>query len=45
MITNVNELAVYDLIPNRRKTDLMTYFKTMPDKHKVKVVSMDMWRT
>lgn len=45
MITNVNELAVFDLLPNRRKTDLMTYFKSMPDKHKVKVVTMDMWRT
>jgi len=45
MITNVNELAVYDLLPNRRKTDLMAYFKAMPDKHKVKVVTMDMWRT
>lgn len=45
MITNVNELAAYDLLPNRRKTDLMTYFKAMPDKHKVKVVTMDMWRT
>jgi transposase len=45
MITNVNELAVFDLLPNRRKTDLMAYFKSMPDKHKVKVVTMDMWRT
>lgn len=45
LITNVNELAVYDLLPNRRKTDLMTYFKAMPDKHKIKVVTMDMWRT
>ncbi|MAG68330.1 MAG: ISL3 family transposase [Pseudomonadales bacterium] len=45
MITNVNELSVFDLLPNRRKVDLMTYFKSMPDKHKVKVVTMDMWRT
>jgi transposase len=45
MITNVSELAVYDLLPNLQKTDLMTYFKAMPDKHKVKVVTMDMWRT
>lgn len=45
MITNVGELSIYDLLPNRRKTDLTTYFKTLPDKHKVKVVTMDMWRT
>ncbi len=45
MITNVGELSIYDLLPNRRKADLTTYFKTLPDKHKVKVVTMDMWRT
>jgi transposase len=45
MITNVDELSIYDLLPNRRKADLTTYFKALPDKHKVKVVTMDMWRT
>lgn len=45
MITNVGELSIYDLLPKRRKADLTTYFKTLPDKHKVKVVTMDMWRT
>lgn len=45
MITNVGELSIYDLLPNRRKADLTTYFKTLPDKHKVKVVTMDMWHT
>src|SRR5690606_27201163 len=45
MITNVGELSIYDLLPNRRKADLTTYFKTLPDKHKDKVVTMDMWRT
>lgn len=45
MITNVGELSIYDLLPNRRKVDLMSYFKSLPDKQKVKVVTMDMWRT
>lgn len=43
MLTNIEKLSIYNLLPTRKKVDLMAYFDTMPDKHKVRVVTMDMW--
>ena len=43
MITNVSEQTLYDMLPTRNKADLNAYFRTFPDKHKVKVVTMDLW--
>lgn len=42
-ITNIGKLSLYDLLPTRKKADLLPYFRQLPDKHKVKVVVMDMW--
>jgi transposase len=44
MLTNVDKRTIFDLIPNRRLTNLMPYFRTFPDKDKVKWVTMDMWQ-
>ena len=43
MITNVEKLALYDMLPTRKKADLIDYFKRLPDKHKVQVLTMDLW--
>lgn len=43
MITNVEKLSVFDLLPTRNKVDLIAYFKAMPDKNNVEVITMDMW--
>ena len=43
MITNVEKLALFDMLPTRNKADLIAYFKQMPDKGKVKVLTMDLW--
>lgn len=43
MITNVEKLALFDMLPTRNKADLIAYFKTMPDKGKVRVLTMDLW--
>jgi len=43
MITNVEKLSLFDMLPTRNKADLLTYFKTLPDKHNVEIVTMDMW--
>lgn len=43
MITNVGKLALFDMLPTRNKADLVTYFKAMPDKDRVKVLTMDLW--
>lgn len=44
MITNIRELSVYDLLPSRKKADLMQYFPTIPNYKNIKLVAMDMWR-
>ncbi len=43
MLTNVEKLSLFDMLPTRNKADLLTYFKTMPSKEKVKVLTMDLW--
>lgn len=43
MITNVEKLALYDMLPTRNKADLIAYFKVMPGKELVKVLTMDLW--
>lgn len=43
MITNVEKLALYDMLPTRKKVDLIAYFKQMPDKQNVRVLTMDLW--
>lgn len=43
MLTNVERLALFDMLPTRAKVDLLTYFKAMPGKEKVKVLTMDLW--
>lgn len=42
IITNVETLSLFDILPNRNKADLQAYFKAMPDKHKVEVVTLNM---
>lgn len=43
MITDIRTLALFDMLPNRKKADLLPYFHNLPDKYRVKVVVMDMW--
>lgn len=43
MITNVGKLSIYDLLPTRKKADLLVYFQQLPDKGNIKLVTMDMW--
>lgn len=43
MITNVEKLAIYDMLPTRAKASLMGYFDRLPDKGKVEVITMDLW--
>lgn len=43
MITNIEQCTVFDLLPTRKKADLLTYFEKLPQKENVEVVTMDMW--
>lgn len=43
VLTNIERLSMFDLLPSRRKSDLLSYFKKMPSKDKVRVLTMDLW--
>lgn len=43
MITNVGKLSIFDMLPTRNKVDLMAYFRDLPDKQRVRVLTMDLW--
>lgn len=43
MLTNIDKLAMFDLLPSRKKTSLIEYFDAMPDKQNVQTLVMDMW--
>jgi transposase len=43
MITNVEKLSLFDMLPTRNKADLLIYFDRLPDKERVEIITMDMW--
>ena len=45
ILTNIKERKVIDILPNRYKTDLISYFLRFPraEREKVRVLVMDMW--
>jgi transposase len=43
MLTNVSEQTLFDMLPTRKKVDLVRYFRALPGKEKVRVVTTDLW--
>jgi len=43
IITNVEQRTVVDVLPNRNKALIKTYFKNMKHRHRIRYVAMDMW--
>lgn len=43
IITNVNAQTVIDILLNRNKDMVIKYLTTLPDRHSVHFVAMDMW--
>ena len=43
ILTNIDKLAVFDLLPSRKKVSLLEYFDALPDKQNVTTLVMDMW--
>lgn len=43
MLTDIEGLCLFDMLPTRNKSDLIEYFKKLPDKQRVKVLTMDLW--
>lgn len=44
VFTDIEELKILDLLPNRNKKDVIKFLSKIPDIHKVEVVTMDMWK-
>lgn len=44
MLTNIDKLALFDMVHSRKKASLLEYFDSLPNKHEVKVLVMDMWQ-
>ena len=45
MLTNIDKLAMFDLLPSRKQLSLAEYFDALPDKRNVETVVMDMWNS
>lgn len=43
IITNVEKLSLYDILETRKKSHLLPFFNKLPDKHRVRIVTMDLW--
>ena len=44
VLTNIEERTIIDLLPGRSRDVMGRRLQVMPDKHRVEVVTMDMWR-
>lgn len=43
VVTNVEQNTLYDILLDRNKTTLVAYFRQLPEREKVEVLTMDMW--
>lgn len=43
VLTNIEHLSMFDMLPTRKMADLLRHFAALPDKHKIEVVTMDLW--
>ncbi len=44
ILTNVDKLTMYDLLPSRKLADLRKYFANFPNPKEVEYVTADLWR-
>jgi transposase len=44
VFTNLTEATIIAVLPERTKKVVLAHLKTIPDREKVKVVTMDMWK-
>lgn len=43
VIGNVRDNTIIDMLPDRYKATIMAYFRQMPERRRVRIVTMDMW--
>ena len=43
MLTNIDRLSVFDMLPSRMKVSLLDYFDALPEKQNVHTLVMDTW--
>jgi transposase len=44
MLTNIGHMALFDMLPTRKKESLREYFGNLPNKQNVTTLVMDMWK-
>jgi transposase len=44
VITNIEKKTIVDLLENRNKETLSRYFVSLPNKERIELITMDMWR-
>jgi transposase len=44
VLTNIDQKALIDLLPNRNQDTMARRIQLMPDRHRIEVVAMDMWQ-
>ncbi|MPQ75813.1 ISL3 family transposase [Hydrogenovibrio sp. JE_KL2] len=43
ILTNIEKCSVFDMLPSRKKADVMKHLKSLKNPEKVEIVTMDMW--
>jgi transposase len=45
ILTNIEKCSVFDMLPARKKTDVVQHLKSLKNPENVEIVAMDMWTT
>lgn len=43
ILTNIEKCSVFDMLPSRKKADVIKHLKSLKNPEKVEIVTMDMW--
>lgn len=43
VVTNIKERTVFDILPDREKSTVKAFLRGLPDRGRVKLVTMDLW--
>jgi transposase len=44
ILTNIEKCSVFDMLPSRKKADVIQYLKSLKNPDNVKIATMDMWK-
>ncbi|MCB5161582.1 ISL3 family transposase [Marinomonas algarum] len=44
ILTNIEQYSIFDMLPSRKKADVVRHLKSLKNPKNVQIVTMDMWR-